>query len=335
MTLRIATRKSRLALAQARALATRIREHDPDVRIEEVHVSTRGDRIRNQPLATAGGKGAFVAEVEAAVARGEADLAVHSLKDVPGDVELAEGLDLVCVPAREDPRDVLLTSDGEELDGLAAGSRLGTTSLRRVCQLRTRRPDLAYVTLRGNVDTRLEKLDAGQFTAIVLAAAGLRRLGLIDARPHWKLPPEVCLPAVGQGTLAVEGRLDDERTRRLLAPLEHPATRLETEAERAMLKRLQGSCNVPIAGHARWQDEGNLLSLEGLVGSLDGEHTVHAGSDRYLTDRSHDARVQTARELGTELADALIARGAERLMRDAETEAARQQQHGNGGGSWH
>jgi hydroxymethylbilane synthase len=332
--LRIATRRSRLALTQTRWVAERIRAHASHVQVEEVQVETQGDRIQDRPLTSVGGKGLFVAEVEAVLVAGDADLAVHSLKDVPGDTDLAEGFDILCVPEREDPRDVLVTPDGEELDALTAGTRVGTTSLRRVCQLRTRRPDLAYVTLRGNVDTRLRKLDEGQYGAIVLAAAGLRRLGLLDGRPHWPIPVDVSLPAVGQGTLAIEGRVDDTRLRDLLAPLEHPLTRILTEAERTLLRRLEGSCQVPIAGHARRSRDAQRLSLEGLVGSLDGATVLQAASERYLTGRRHEDHVATARELGLEVADGLIARGARQLMRDAEAAVMRQEHQGNGGGSF-
>lgn len=334
MKLRIATRRSPLALAQTRWVAERIREHAPNVEVQEVPVVTQGDRIQDRPLRTVGGKGLFVAEVEAALVAGEADLAVHSLKDVPGDTDLAEGFDILCVPGREDPRDVLLTADGEELDGLMAGTKVGTTSLRRVCQLRTRRPDLQYATLRGNVGTRLRKLDEGQYGAVVLAAAGLRRLGLLQGRAHWPIPLEVSLPAVGQGTLAIEGRIDDDELGPLLAPLEDGPTRVATEAERTLLRALQGSCHVPMAGHARISRDGQRLSMEGLVGSLDGGTTLQAASERYLTGRRHDDHLVAARDLGQEVAENLIARGARQLMREAEAAVQRQARHGNGGGSF-
>lgn len=322
-TIRIATRRSQLALWQTRWVAEHIRAQDPSVTVEEVHVVTEGDRVTDKPLHMVGGKGLFVSEVEAYVARGEADLAVHSLKDVPGDIDLAEGCDLICVPQREDPRDVLLTRDGTDLMSLPAGARVGTVSPRRVCQLRGHRPDLAYETLRGNVPTRLARLDAGDFDAIVLAAAGLRRLGLLDGRPHELLSTETCLPAVGQGTLAIEGRADDERMRALLAPLEHAPTRLVTTAERAMLRRLQGSCRVPIAGFAELVDGGRRLRLRAMVGDPDGERRLSASSDVYLEGRNHAARVAEAQRLGEEVADALIARGSRELMRQAEAASAR------------
>jgi hydroxymethylbilane synthase len=256
MKIRIATRKSQLALVQTRWVAARLRESRPDLEVEEVAVVTRADKILDRPLTAIGGKGLFVSEVEGLVVRGEADIAVHSLKDVPGDVELPEGLDLVCIPVREDAHDVLLTRDGSELDELPTGAKVGTTSLRRVAQLRARRPDLEFGTLRGNVGTRIERLREGKFDAIVLAAAGLSRLGLLDQVPHQVLPIELCMPAVGQGTLAIEAHVADEALLALLAPLEDPVTRLRTEAERGLLRRLEGSCRVPLAGHARLSEDG-------------------------------------------------------------------------------
>ncbi len=197
--------------------------------------------------------------------------------------------------------------------------------MRRVCQLRARRPDLAYVTLRGNVDTRLRKLEEGQYDAIVLAAAGLRRLGLLD-RPHQVLPVDLCLPAVGQGTLAIEGRLDDTRVRELVAHLEHRPTRVVTEAERTLLRKLQGSCKVPLAGHARFDTEQRRLRLDGLVGSLDGERILTSVADRWLTGREGEGDLEAAHALGEEVAEGLIARGARDLMREAEVQLVWQTQ---------
>lgn len=329
MKLRIASRKSALALWQTRWVAARIREHAPDVEIEEVHVVTKGDQILDRPLSAIGGKGLFISEVEATLVTGDADIAVHSLKDVPGDQDLAEGLGLVCIPEREDPRDVLLTKDGLDIDSLEAGSRIGTTSLRRICQLRARRPDVAFATLRGNVDTRLRKLDEGKYDAIVLAAAGVGRLGLLAGRPHWIIPTDACLPAAGQGTLAIEARLDDARVHALLAPLEHDKTRVEMEAERALLRKLEGSCKVPIAGHARFDVQSQRLTVDGLVGSIDGERILSSSCDRYIEGRTRDVLIAAAREAGTEVAEGLIARGARVLMREAEATVARQEKFGN------
>jgi len=324
--IRIATRKSKLALTQTRWVAARIRDAAPALEVEEVHVVTRGDVILDKPLAAIGGKGLFISEVEAIVSRGEADLAVHSLKDVPGDTPLAEGMGIVCVPKREDPRDVLLSATGASLADLGRGARVGTTSLRRMAQLRKSRPDLEFATLRGNVETRLGRLDEGRYDAIVLAAAGLKRLGLLEGRKYSVLEPETCLPAVGQGTLAIEARLDDERVRALLAPLEHAETRLRTEAERAMLIALQGSCQVPIAGHARISDDGARLWLEGMVASIDGEQVLTSTSESFLKSRDVDARRAEAAALGEEVAKNLIDKGARDLMREAEATMARQQQ---------
>lgn len=318
MKIRIATRRSTLALTQTRWVAAQIRKHSPDVEIEEVHVVTKGDKVTDKPLHMVGGKGLFVSEVEAYVARGEADLAIHSLKDVPGDVELAEGLDLICLPQREDARDVLITPDGAELMGMTAGAKIGTTSLRRESQLKAQRPDLAFATLRGNVDTRLSRLDAGDYDGIILAAAGLRRLGLLEGRKHWVLPPEMCLPAVGQGTLALEGRTDHAELIAALAPLEHGPTRIITEAERAMLMRLQGSCRVPIAGHAQLLDGGARLSMRGMVGDVDGEQLLTTSSDVFLEGRDHAERIDEARKLGAGVAQALLDQGARELMSRAE-----------------
>jgi len=326
--IRIATRRSQLALTQTRWVASELRRFRPDLEVEEIHVVTEGDRVTDKPLYQIGGKGLFVSEVEAYVARGEAELAVHSLKDVPGDVDPAPGLELLCFPKREDPHDVLLTRDGEELMELRAGARVGTTSLRRVTQLRAHRPDLAFDTLRGNVETRLRRLDEGDFDAIVLAAAGLRRLGLLEGRRHVVMPPELCLPAVGQGTLAPEGRLDDAALAELLAPLEDLDTRVVTEAERAFLRTLEGSCRVPIAGHARLA-EGGQLSMVGLVGDGDGERTLRASSDVWTKSRDREGRIEEARALGRAVAQELVDAGARELMRQAEAATYRREKTGN------
>lgn len=326
MKLRIATRRSQLALTQTRWVIAQLKKHNPGLEVEEVHVVTKGDQVTDRPLYQVGGKGLFVNAVEACVSEGRADIAVHSLKDVPGDVELAEGCDLVCFPKREDPRDVLLTRDGEELMGLRAGAKLGTTSLRRESQLKVHRPDIAFATLRGNVDSRLKKLDDGHYDAIILAAAGLKRLGLLEGRAHQPLSTEVCLPAVGQGTLALEGRIDDEATKAIVACLEDDDTRIVTEAERALLKRLEGSCRVPIAGHGELHDDGNRLSLEGLVGDVDGKTLLRFRSDIYLKGRTKAERVAEAIALGQAVADTLHEKGARELMRQAEAAVARREQ---------
>ncbi len=252
------------------------------------------------------------------------------MKDVPN--ELADGLGIVCIPEREDPRDVLITSEGLEIDALEAGAKVGTSSLRRSSQLKAHRPDLAFATLRGNVQTRLRKLDEGGYDAIVLAAAGMKRLGLDEERAHWVITPEICIPAVGQGALGIEARLDDEATLAVLAHLEDEKTRLEVEAERAFLSKLEGSCKVPIAGHAELRDGGNRLTMHGMVGSLDGARILSGAGDRYFTDR-HEARVGVAREVGLEIAEGLVKKGAQDLIRDAVAAVERAQKQGNGGGS--
>ncbi|MCA9602404.1 MAG: hydroxymethylbilane synthase, partial [Myxococcales bacterium] len=240
--------------------------------------------------------------------------AVHSMKDVPG--ELAEGLGIVCIPVREDPRDVILTRTGEVFDGLVAGSKVGTSSLRRMAQLRALRPDLQYLPVRGNVDTRIRKLEEGQFEAIVLAYAGLRRLGL-DERALEALAVDVSIPAVGQGALAIEARLGDADTLAALAPLEHEPTRIAVEAERVFLRKLEGNCKSPIAGHARFADDGARLVMDGMVASIDGERVLTTSVSRFLEARTRDARVREAADVALEVADNLIAHGADKLIQGA------------------
>ena len=312
--LRIATRRSALALTQTRWVAARIREAHPNIEIEEVHVVTEGDRILDRPLADIGGKGLFVSEVEATLSRGEADLAVHSMKDVPG--ELAGGLALVCYPEREDPRDVIVTRDGTEFDGLTAGAKVGTSSLRRMTQLRTLRPDLAYTSVRGNVDTRLRKLDAGEFDAIVLALAGMKRLGL-DGRAHEALSLEHSIPAVGQGALAIEARENDAQTKALLAHLHHDDTQTAVEAERVFLRRLEGNCKSPIAGHLRLDAARATLVMDGMVASVDGDRVLTCSMTRVVTSRTPEALREEARALALDVAEDLVSHGAGDLIRGA------------------
>ncbi len=323
MKIRIATRASALALWQTRHVTDLLRALEPGLEVEEIHVTTRGDKELERPLAAIGGKGLFVSEVEAYVARGEADLAVHSLKDVPGDQELAEGLELTAFPGREDPHDVLLTRDGLELDDLSAGARVGTTSLRRVAQLSVRRPDLNYVNLRGNVGTRLERLERGEFEAIVLAVAGLQRLGLLQGRPHRILSSEICVPAVGQGVLALETR-STGAVRDLVARLDDESTRIRVEAERAMLKALRGSCRTPVAGHAELVDDGHRLRLTAVVASVDGRRVLTASAERFGVSGAV-ANLASARAMGEEVAETLHAQGARELMLEAEAEVMRRE----------
>lgn len=322
MKLRVATRGSNLALVQTRWVATQLAAGVPGLEVEEVHVRTKGDRIQDRPLAHVGGKGLFVSEVEAVVVRGEADFAVHSLKDVPGDVPLAEGMGILSVPVREDPRDVLVTVDGRDLQSLARGAKVGTTSRRRVVQLQRQRPDLAFVPLRGNIETRVRKLHEGQCDAIVLAAAGLARTGVLEETPHVVLSPDVCLPAVGQGALAIEGALDDDALRARLATIEDRTARIQITAERAMLQKLEGNCHSSIAGHATAAD--GRLRLEAMVASYDGDRMLSATSDTYVDLAAEDA-VHRAHELGEEVAEHLFSQGARELIRDAEVSAMRDQ----------
>lgn len=317
MRLRIATRKSPLALAQTRWVAARLKAQRADLEIEEVHVVTQGDRVLDQPLAKIGGKGLFISEVEAALTEGRAELAVHSMKDVPD--TLAEGMAILCVPEREDPRDVLVSANGVELSELARGATIGTSSLRRSCQLRAARGDLAFAVLRGNVGTRLGKLDRGDFDAIVLAYAGLKRLDLDRERALWPIPPDTSLPAVGQGALGIEGRADARDLLALLGPLEHPATRLAVEAERAYLSRLHGSCTTPIAAYARFDDDGQTrMRIDGMVGSIDGDRVLNASIDGYVDAPDHAARLSQAFKMGQELAEMQLERGAAELIEQAK-----------------
>lgn len=322
MKLRVATRSSNLALVQTRWVGERLREQSPDLVVDEVHIVPEGDRIQDRPLAQVGGKGLFVSEVEAAVVRGEADFAVHSLKDVPGDVPLAPGMGILSVPVREDPRDVLVTTDGTDLASLPRGARVGTTSRRRIVQLLRRRPDLEFIPLRGNIETRLRKLREERCDAIVLAAAGLSRAGLLSQVPHEVLSPDVCLPAVGQGALAIEGPVEQEALRERLQGIEDRHARVQITAERSMLEALEGNCYSPIAGHATL--DAGRIQLDGLVASFDGDQLLTATSDTYLEPYAEDA-VAKARALGEDVARQLLDRGATKLIREAELAAVQSQ----------
>lgn len=318
MRLRIATRRSPLALAQTRWVGARIKAHAPDVVIEEVPVVTKGDKILDQPLAKIGGKGLFISEVEACLVDGRADLAVHSMKDVPD--ELAPGMGILCVPEREDPRDILVTASGLQLSELPRGATIGTSSLRRSCQLLHARPDLRFAVLRGNVGTRLRKLDEGGYDAIVLAYAGLKRLGLDAERSLWPLPPETSLPAVAQGALGIEGDRERPELRALLAPLEDGDTRLAVEAERAYLSRLAGSCTTPIAAFARFDQE-HRMRMDGMVGAVDGEDLLRGAVDGWVDAPDRAAQLQLAMHMGVELAEGLLDRGAGELIDAAKRTA--------------
>jgi hydroxymethylbilane synthase len=298
-TLTFATRRSALALAQSRAFADRLRGEHPSLAIEELHVVTSGDRFVEQPLQDLGGKGLFIKELEEALFDGRADFAVHSIKDVPA--ELAPGLAIACIPPREDPRDALVSRHAKDgrgtLADLPPGAVVGTTSLRRAVCLRAVRPDLRIEPLRGNVDTRLRKLDEGQFDAIVLAYAGLRRLGLA-ARATEVLAPEACLPAVGQGALGIEARADDARIAELLAPLAHPETTTCVAAERALMAAVGGNCRMPIAAHAT--RDGADLVIRALVADADGSR-VRRGDRRIAWPNE----LAEARRIGRDLGDSL------------------------------
>jgi hydroxymethylbilane synthase len=314
MKVRIATRRSKLALVQTNWVAQRLRELEPGLTVELLEIVTVGDKITEVPLSEVGGKGLFVSELEQAVCEDRADLAVHSLKDVPA--QLADGLCLGCFPPREDARDVVVTTDGVELDDLSAGDRVGTSSPRRTIQLRQLRNDLQYTMLRGNVDTRLAKLESGQYRAIVLAYAGLKRLGL-SQRPLWPIPVTLSVPAVGQGALALECRHDDSALRNVLAKLEHPPTRACVEAERAFLETLGGDCHTPLGGHARFDGSDTRLRFDGVVGSIGGERIVRAGAERYID--THGPGIgQEARALGEEVARSLLGQGARELIAEAQ-----------------
>jgi hydroxymethylbilane synthase len=299
-TLVLGTRGSKLAVHQSEWVQARIRELAPHLSVTLRRIQTSGDKILDVPLAKIGGKGLFVKEIEEALLSGEIDLAVHSMKDVP--TELPPGLDLLCIPAREDPRDALISRDGTPFKDLRHGARVGTSSLRRQSQLLQVRPDLSISMLRGNLDTRLKKLREGQFDAIVLAAAGLRRLGWEREITEY-LSPEISLPAIGQGALGIEGRRDDAFVRDLLRGLEHAPTRTMVMAERALLHRLQGGCQVPIAAHATLT--GSEVVLEGLVASVDGKEII-----RDLVRGAAD----DPETLGVQLAERLLARGADRIL---------------------
>lgn len=314
MKIRIATRKSALALAQTRMMGAELRRIDPSVEIEEVHVVTEGDRRDTGSLAKFGGKGLFVSEVEAQLEAGHADIAVHSMKDVPA--KLAPGLIIACVPPREDPRDAFITKNGEDIDDLTAGSRIGTSSLRRTAQLRAFRNDLAYVLLRGNVDTRLRKLDEGGYDAIVLAMAGLKRLGLAD-RPLVALSTEISIPSVGQGALAIEAREDDHAVRALLAKLEDEPSRIAIEAERAFMELIEGGCHAPIAAHARFEDGGARIRFDAMVGSAVGDEMLRAGTDHWIKGDDFEAKCAEAVRIGKNTARKMLEQGAGRLLEEA------------------
>jgi hydroxymethylbilane synthase len=298
--LRIATRKSQLALWQAGHVATLLREAHAGLEIELVPIVTQGDRIQDRSLAAIGGKGLFIKELEVALEEQRADIAVHSMKDLPGDIP--DGLAIAAVLLRADARDALVAPTVTRLEDLPRSARVGTSSLRRQAQLLAARPDLKIEALRGNVDTRLRRLDAGEMDAIVLACAGLIRLGL-ESRIGARLDPQICLPAVAQGVIGIECRSTDSRTLRLVSVLNHQATRIAMDAERAFAHRLGGSCQSPIAAHAEL--DGQRLMLAGLVAEPDGSRLL-----RDTQAGSSDAPAV----LGRLLAERMLAAGAGPLL---------------------
>ncbi|ELJ8548761.1 hydroxymethylbilane synthase [Vibrio cholerae] len=298
--IRIATRQSPLALWQANYVKDALMAAHPGLQVELVTMVTRGDVILDTPLAKVGGKGLFVKELEIAMLEGRADLAVHSMKDVP--VDFPDGLGLVTICEREDPRDAFVSNTYAKIEDLPSGAIVGTCSLRRQCQLKAARPDLVIKELRGNVGTRLSKLDAGEYDAIILAAAGLKRLEL-ESRIRSFIEPEQSLPAVGQGAVGIECRVDDQRVRALLAPLNHADTADRVRCERAMNLTLQGGCQVPIGSYALL--EGDNIWLRALVGEPDGSQIVRG--------EIRGPRIQ-AEQLGITLAEQLLSQGAKEIL---------------------
>lgn len=306
-TLRIATRQSPLALWQANFVKNELEKHFPELNVELVTMVTKGDVILDTPLAKIGGKGLFVKELELALLENRADLAVHSMKDVP--MEFPEGLGLAVICEREDPRDAFVSNHYASLADLPAGAVVGTSSLRRQCQLMEKYPHLQIRSLRGNVGTRLNKLDNGEYDAIILAAAGLIRLGLSE-RVRDFISVSDSLPAAGQGAVGIETRVGDERVLGYLQCLSHKETTQCVLAERAMNKTLQGGCQVPIGGFATLKE--GLIYLDALVGALDGSHIIRA---------SGQDLAENAELLGQRIAQELLANGADKILNDVYLQA--------------
>ena len=299
-TIRIATRKSPLAMWQAEHVAAELKRVHPGIEIEIVGMTTQGDKILDTPLAKIGGKGLFIKELEQGLLSDQADIAVHSMKDVP--VEFPEGLHLAVIMQREDPRDAFVSNNYQSIDELPQGACVGTSSLRRQSQLAEQRPDLEIKSLRGNVNTRLRKLDEGNYDAIILAAAGLIRLGFQERITAF-IGPEQSLPAIGQGAVGIECRSDDERVNQLIAPLHHQDTACCVLAERAMNQRLNGGCQVPIAGYAML--ENGELWLRGLVGEPDGSRIIRG---------EVEGKPEEAEAMGKGLAEHLLEWGADGIL---------------------
>lgn len=299
-TIRIATRKSDLAMWQAKYVQAKLLEHHPHVNVELLPMSTQGDRILDTPLAKIGGKGLFIKELEIAMQNGEADIAVHSMKDVP--VAFPEGFGLHAICERENPFDAFVSNHYDSIEALPLGAVVGTSSLRRQCQIRAFRADLVIKDLRGNVNTRLAKLDEGQYDAIILASAGLIRLGMRE-RIKQEIDTGVSLPAVGQGAVGIECRNDDAELISLLQALNDSQTAARVLAERAMNARLEGGCQVPIGSYAVLSDD--TLTLRGLVGTPDGTTILKASAEGPLAD---------AEKIGTEVANKLLEQGAKEIL---------------------
>ncbi len=300
--IRIGTRKSKLALWQANYVADQLKKYFPDLKVELVKIVTKGDKILDVPLAKVGGKGLFVKEIEEAMLRNEIDIAVHSLKDVP--TYFPEGLGLVAITEREDPRDAFLSVKYNSIEEMPEGSVLGTSSLRRKAQIMMKRKDIRIEDLRGNVDTRIRKLEEGQYDGIILAYAGLKRLGL-ENKVKQILSPEYMIPAVAQGFLGIEARLDDEKTREIVSVLNHTESEIRARAERAFLKTLEGGCQVPLAGYAEIID--GKLKITGFVSDLTG--------DRVFRD-SIVGNLEEAESLGVKLAEKLLSDGAREVLEE-------------------
>ena len=298
--IKIATRKSALALWQANYVKQQLEQYHPNISVELVKMTSKGDRILDAPLAKIGGKGLFVKELENALLEQRADIAVHSMKDVP--MDFPDGLRLGVVCVREDHHDAFVSNHYSTFHDLPAGAIVGTSSLRRKCQILALRPDLTVHFLRGNVNTRLEKLDSGQYDAIILAAAGLIRLGM-EKRIGSRLSVNESLPAAGQGAVGIELRTDDTDILEMIMPLHHKETALCVAAERAMNKHLNGGCQVPIAGFAELQEK--RLYLRGLVGEPDGSHILRAESKRPY---------DQCNQLGTDVAQSLLSQGADKIL---------------------
>lgn len=307
VTVRIATRKSALALWQAEYVKAQLEHFHPSLNVELVPMTTKGDIILDTPLAKIGGKGLFVKELEVAMLEDRADIAVHSMKDLP--VEFPEGLGLAVICPREDPRDAFVSNTIKSLAELPQGAIVGTSSLRRQCQIKALRPDLDIRDLRGNVNTRLKKLDNGEYDAIILAAAGLIRLEMPERIQEF-IEPEVMLPANGQGAVGIECRTNDEALKVLLAPLGCETTRIRVLAERAMNRALEGGCQVPIGSYAIIQENGEMF-IRGLVGATDGSEILKSEITGAIGD---------AEQLGTTLADQLLEKGADKILRQVYAE---------------